>query len=109
MENFFDDVICFIKHIPLAIFFTISYVVFGVRPYNIMVVWKKSPDEPSISFASTLLPSSLDPTSWESRVYALEHMSEFESICFKSFNFKELQPLPFFDYLWNNVLMSFEF
>jgi hypothetical protein len=36
-------------------------------------------------------------------------MDEFETTLFKFYWFNELQPIPFFKYLWDDVLMPFEF
>lgn len=106
--DFFKDVFCFIRHIPDALLFIFAYAC-GVRPYKIMATHKGlSMPEPEF-YCSTLLPPTIKADSWEGREWALSHMSECETILFKFYWFKELQPMPFFKYLWDDVLMPFEF
>lgn len=106
--DFFKDVFCFIRHIPDALLFIFAYAC-GVRPYKVMAIHKNSSSNKPASYCSTLLPPTIKADSLEGREWALSHMSEFETILFKSFWFKELQPIPFFKYLWDDVLMPFEF
>ena len=110
IKDFFENVWCFIRHIPDAILFTIAYLIFGVRPYRIMTHYKTNPlSEPSF-FSTTLLPSGLSPFSIDAKDYALSHLDKAESILLDSFcQFERLDPMPFFDYLWNDVLMPSEF
>ena len=106
--NFFKDVFCFIRHIPDALLFIFAYAI-GVRPYKVMATHKNSPCSEAEHYCNTLLPPPIKADSWEGREWALSHMSECETILFQFYWFKELQPMPFFKYLWNDVLMPFEF
>ena len=106
--DFFKDVFCFIRHIPDALLFIYAYA-YGIRPYKVMATHKNSPCSESEHFCNVLLPPTIKACSLEGREWALSHMSEFETICFKFYWFDELQPLPFFKYLWDDVLMPFEF
>lgn len=106
--DFFKDVFCFIRHIPDALLFVFAYAI-GVRPYKVMVTHKKQPVPELEHYCNTLIPPTIKADSWEGREWALSHMDELETIFFQSFWFKELQPMPFFKYLWDDVLMPFEF
>jgi hypothetical protein len=106
--DFFKDVFCFIRHIPDALLFIFAYAI-GVRPYKVMATHKNFPCSESEHYCNTLLPPTIKADSWEGREWALSHMSECETILFKFYWFSELQPMPFFKYLWNDVLMLFEF
>ena len=106
--DFFKDVFCFIRHIPDAFLFLFAYAC-GVRPYNVMATHKDSPCSEAECYCSTLLPPTINADSWEGREWALSHMDEFETTLFKFYWFNELQPIPFFKYLWDDVLMPFEF
>ena len=108
ISDFFKDVFCFIRHIPDALLFIFGYAC-GLRPYKVMAIHKNSPSNEPECYCSTLIPSAIKADSWEGREWALSHMSEFEAILFKYFYFKELQPMSFFKYLWDDVLMPFEF
>lgn len=106
--NFFENVFCFIRHIPDALLFTFAYVC-GVRPYKVIVTHKEHPTFEPEPYCNTLLPPTIKADSWEGREWALSHMDELETTLFKFYWFKELQPIPFFKYLRDDVLMSFEF
>jgi hypothetical protein len=106
--DFFKDVFCFIRHIPDALLFIFAYAI-GVRPYKVMAMHKNSPCSEAEHYCNTLLPPTIKADSWEGREWALSHMDELETTLFKFYWFNELQPMPFFAYLWNDVLMPFEF
>lgn len=102
--DFFKDVFCFIRHIPDALYFTFAYAC-GVRPYKVMAINKKFPSSKPDFYCSTLLPPTVNANSWEGQEWALSHMSDFETILFKFYWFKGLQPMSFFKYLWDDILM----
>jgi hypothetical protein len=106
--DFFEAIFYFIRHIPDALFFTFAYAC-GVRPYKVIATNKKHPAFGPEYFCSTLLPPTIKADSWEGRDWALSHFSEFDALMFKFYLFKELQPISFFKYLWDDVLMPFEF
>lgn len=106
--NFFKDVFCFIRHIPDALFFIFAYAC-GIRPYKVMATRKNSPCSEPIYYCDVLLPPTIKACSFEGRDWALSHMDELSKACFQFYWFNELQPLSFFEYLWDDVLMPFEF
>lgn len=108
ISDFFKDVFCFIRHIPDALLFIFAYVC-GVRPYKVMATHKGHPCSEPEHYCNILLPHTIKANSWEGREWALSHMDEFETTLFKFYWFNELQPMPFFKYLWDDVLMPFEF
>ena len=104
--DFFKDAFYFIRHIPDALLFIFAYVC-GARPYRVMATNKKFLEDGPEFYCSTLLPPTIKAESLEGREWALSHMSEFETVLFQFYRFDELQPIPFFKYLWDSVLMSF--
>lgn len=106
--DFFKDVFRFIRHIPDALLFIFAYVC-GVRPYKIMATHKDASSSEVEFYCSTLLPPTIKANSYEGRDWALSHMDEFEATLFKFYWFSELQPMSFFKYLWDDVLMPVEF
>ena len=108
ISDFFKDVFCFIRHIPDALLFISAYVC-GVRPYKVMATHKGHPCSEPEHYCNILLPPTVNANSWEGREWTLSHMDELETALFKFYWFNELQPLSFFKYLWDDVLMPFEF
>ena len=106
--DFFKDVFCFIRHIPDAFIFFFAYAI-GVRPYKLMAIHREYPSLGAECFCNVVLPPTINANSWEGRVYAISQMSDFAALLFRPYEFKELQPMPFFEYLWNEILMPFEF
>ena len=107
ISNFFKNVFCFIRHIPDALLFIFAYA-YGVRPYQVMAIHKNSSSNELISYCNILLPPTIKADSWEGREWALSHMDELSIACFQFYWFNKLYPIPFFKYLWNDVLMPFE-
>lgn len=105
ISDFFKDVFCFIRHIPNALLVIFAYAC-GIRPYKVMATHKNSPCSEPEHYCNVLLPPTIKAYSFEGRDWALSHMSEFETILFQFYWFNELQPMPFFKYLWDDVLMS---
>ena len=106
--DFFKDVFCFIRHIPDAFLFLFVYAC-GARPYKVIAKYREIPSLDAECFCNTLLPPTIKADSWEGRVWAISQMSDFAALLFKSYEFKKLEPMPFFEYLWDEVLMPFEF
>ena len=108
ISDFFKDVFCFIRHIPDAILFIFAYAC-GIRPYKVMAIYREHPSLGVECFCNTLLPPTIKADSWEGRVWAISQMTDCEALLFKPYEFKGLQPMPFFEYLWKDVLMPFNF